>query len=81
MIPFLDLQKINLAHQQEIEQKLLQTFRFGWYVLVNEVKMLEETLSIYIGANATIIAGDTIGESVLIDVVSVIAKDLPTNTV
>lgn len=49
MIKFLDLQKINLAHQQEIEERLLNTFRSGWYLLGNEVKTFEENLSQYIG--------------------------------
>lgn len=50
MIKFLDLQKINLAHQQEIEEKLLQVFRSGWYLLGNEVKNFETNLATYIGA-------------------------------
>lgn len=50
MIKFLDLQKINLTHQQEIEERLLQTFRSGWYLLGNEVKNFEDNLSLYIGA-------------------------------
>lgn len=50
MIKFLDLQKINLAYQQEIEDRLLNTFRSGWYLLGNEVKNFEENLSKYIGA-------------------------------
>ncbi|ODS88826.1 MAG: aminotransferase [Chryseobacterium sp. SCN 40-13] len=50
MIKFLDLQKINLAHQQEIEKKLLQIFRSGWYLLGNEVKTFEENLAKYTGA-------------------------------
>lgn len=54
MIKFLDLQKINLAHQQEIEEKLLKTFRSGWYLLGNEVKTFEESLSRYIGAKYAI---------------------------
>ena len=54
MIKFLDLQKINLAHQQEIEEKLLQTFRSGWYLLGNEVKAFEEQLAAYTGAKHTI---------------------------
>jgi UDP-3-O-[3-hydroxymyristoyl] glucosamine N-acyltransferase len=32
MIKFLDLQKINLQHQQEIEEAMLNTFRSGWYI-------------------------------------------------
>lgn len=54
MIKFLDLQKINLAHQREIEEKLLQTFRSGWYLLGNEVKAFEEQLAAYIGAKHAI---------------------------
>ena len=54
MIKFLDLQKINLAHQQEIEEKLLQTFRSGWYLMGNEVKAFEEQLADYIGVKQAI---------------------------
>jgi dTDP-4-amino-4,6-dideoxygalactose transaminase len=48
MIKFLDLQKINLANQQEIEDSLLHTFRSGWYLLGNEVKAFEQDLTSYI---------------------------------
>ncbi|KUG10407.1 aminotransferase [Elizabethkingia sp. HvH-WGS333] len=54
MIKFLDLQKINLVHQQEIEERLLNTFRSGWYLLGNEVKTFEENLARYIGASYAI---------------------------
>ena len=54
MIKFLDLQKINLVHQQEIEEKLLQTFRSGWYLLGNEVAHFEENLKQYIGSDHAI---------------------------
>lgn len=50
MIKFLDLQKINLVHQQEIEERLIKTFRSGWYLLGNEVKIFESHLADYIGA-------------------------------
>lgn len=49
-ISFLDLKKINLAHQQEIEEKLLQVFRSGWYLLGTEVKNFETSLASYIGS-------------------------------
>lgn len=48
MIKFLDLQKINFQYQEEIEAKLLETFRSGWYLLGNEVKSFEKNLSEYI---------------------------------
>lgn len=54
MIKFLDLQKINLAHQQEIEERLLATFRSGWYLLGNEVKNFEQHLAQYIGSQHAI---------------------------
>lgn len=54
MIKFLDLQKINLAYQQEIEEKLLNTFRSGWYLLGNEVRVFEENLAKYIGVRHAI---------------------------
>lgn len=50
MIKFLDLQKANLSHQQEIEDALLHTFRSGWYLLGEKVKNFETNLSTYIGA-------------------------------
>lgn len=54
MIKFLDLQKINLTHQAEIEERLLNTFRSGWYLLGNELKSFEEALVKYIGCNYAI---------------------------
>ena len=54
MIKFLDLQKINLLHQQEIEQKLLDVFRSGWYLMGEEVKNFENNLAHYIGAKYAI---------------------------
>lgn len=54
MIKFIDLQKINLTHQEEIEERILNTFRSGWYLLGNEVKTFEQNLSQFIGAEHTI---------------------------
>lgn len=50
MIKFLDLQKINLQYQEELEEKLLETYRSGWYLLGNEVKNFEKNLASYIGS-------------------------------
>lgn len=47
MIKFLDLQKINLSHQQEIENALLETFRSGWYLLGEKIKTFEKELAQY----------------------------------
>jgi dTDP-4-amino-4,6-dideoxygalactose transaminase len=54
MIKFLDLQKVNLAHQQEIEKRMLKTFRSGWYLLGDEVKFFETNLSKFIGCKNAI---------------------------
>ncbi len=50
MVKFLDLQKINLRYQEEIENKLLEVFRSGWYLLGGELKNFETNLAGYIGA-------------------------------
>ena len=49
MIKFLDLQKINLQYQNEIENKLVDVFRSGWYLMGNELANFEKNLSNYIG--------------------------------
>lgn len=54
MIKFLDLQKINLLYQQEIEEKLINVFRSGWYLMGEELKNFENNLAHYIGAKHTI---------------------------
>jgi dTDP-4-amino-4,6-dideoxygalactose transaminase len=54
MLQFLNLKKINLSNQSEIEEKLLQTFRSGWYLLGNEVLEFEKNLSDYIGTKNAI---------------------------
>jgi dTDP-4-amino-4,6-dideoxygalactose transaminase len=54
MIKFLDLQKINLLHQEQIEARLLKAFRSGWYLLGSEVQQFEANLSAYIGCSQAI---------------------------
>lgn len=54
MIKFLDLQKINLQHGPEIEERILKTFRSGWYLLGEEVKIFEKNLSSYVGVKHAI---------------------------
>lgn len=54
MIKFLDLQKVNAAHQVEIEQQLLKVFRSGWYLLGQETAQFEKNLSKYIGCTHAI---------------------------
>ncbi|MFS4430084.1 DegT/DnrJ/EryC1/StrS family aminotransferase [Chryseobacterium sp. S90] len=54
MIKFLDLQKVNLKHQEEIETKLSQVFRSGWFLMGQELSSFEGNLSQYIGAKHAI---------------------------
>lgn len=54
MIKFLDLQKINLQYQNEIEAKLLEVFRSGWYLMGSQLSNFEKNLSNYIGAKHSI---------------------------
>lgn len=54
MIKFLDLQKINLQYQNEIEAKLLEVFRSGWYLMGDELSNFEKNLSHYIGSKHAI---------------------------
>ena len=54
MIKFLDLQKVNLRHQEEIEKRIVNVFRSGWYLMGNEVKTFESNLAQYIGCQHAI---------------------------
>jgi dTDP-4-amino-4,6-dideoxygalactose transaminase len=54
MIKFLDLQKINLAYQSEIEERMLTTFRSGWYLLGKEVANFEKNFQNFVGSNHAI---------------------------
>ncbi|MBY8963947.1 DegT/DnrJ/EryC1/StrS family aminotransferase [Flavobacterium sp. D11R37] len=54
MIKFLDLQKVNLLHQEEIEKRLLETFRSGWYLFGEQVKQFEDSLCNYTGSKHAI---------------------------
>lgn len=54
MIKFLDLQKINLQYQEEIETKILEVFRSGWYLMGTELSSFEKNLSNYIGSKHAI---------------------------
>ena len=49
MIKFLDLQQVNLKHAPEIESRLLNVFRSGWYLLGEQNQIFENNLKAYIG--------------------------------
>jgi dTDP-4-amino-4,6-dideoxygalactose transaminase len=50
MIPFLDLKKINLLYQKEIEKKILRVYRSGWYTIGKEVQSFEFNFANFIGS-------------------------------
>lgn len=54
MIKFLDLQRVNMCHQEAIEKKLIEVFRSGWYLMGKEVENFENNLAKYIGAQHAI---------------------------
>lgn len=54
MIKFLDLKKINLQFQKEIEDEIIKVYRSGWYLLGEKVKEFENNLAKYIGVNEAI---------------------------
>lgn len=54
MIKFLDLLKINLTHQEEIEQALIDAFRSGWYILGESVNEFEKNFANYCGVKHAI---------------------------
>jgi len=49
MIKFLDLQRINLFYEEEIEQVLNDVLRSGWYILGEKVNMFEKNFAEYCG--------------------------------
>jgi dTDP-4-amino-4,6-dideoxygalactose transaminase len=54
MISFLDLKKLNLQYQNEIEESILRVYQSGWYILGDEVKKFESALSNYCNVNHAI---------------------------
>ncbi|MNW43896.1 dTDP-3-amino-3,6-dideoxy-alpha-D-galactopyranose transaminase [compost metagenome] len=49
MIPFLDLKKINLRHEEAILQSVRNVLHSGWYILGEEVKKFESEFAAYCG--------------------------------
>ncbi|OPC00338.1 aminotransferase [Elizabethkingia ursingii] len=54
MVKFLDLHGINMQYQEEIESRLINVFRSGWYLMGEELKLFEQNLSHYIGTKHAI---------------------------
>jgi dTDP-4-amino-4,6-dideoxygalactose transaminase len=66
MIKFLDLQKINLAHREEIEAAILAVFHSGWYILGEAVKKFETNFAQYCGVKHCIGVGNGLDALILI---------------
>lgn len=49
MIPFLDLQKINLQYESELNEAALKVINSGFYLLGKNVNLFEKNLANYIG--------------------------------
>ncbi|WP_138755236.1 DegT/DnrJ/EryC1/StrS family aminotransferase [Paenibacillus sinopodophylli] len=49
MIPFLDLKQINLRHEEEITQNLVDFLHSGWYILGKQVEDFEKQFAEYCG--------------------------------
>ncbi|VVD60400.1 erythromycin biosynthesis sensory transduction protein eryC1 [Pandoraea iniqua] len=53
-IPFLDLKKINLAHEEELTQTMVGVLNSGWYILGQEVRAFESEFASYCGVEHAI---------------------------
>lgn len=54
MIKFLDLQKINAQHAEELKRAAAEVIDSGWYLLGERVKQFEQNLAAFIGVKHTI---------------------------
>ena len=58
MIKFLDLEAVNAAYAEEIEEAALRVARSGWYLRGEETRRFEEAYAQYIGCRHTIGCGN-----------------------
>jgi dTDP-4-amino-4,6-dideoxygalactose transaminase len=54
MIKFLDLQKINASHKEELSDAFNRVLDSGWYIMGNELKNFEKNFSDYCGSKHAI---------------------------
>ncbi len=66
MIKFLDLQKINLAYQEQFQAKMKLVLDKGWFILGDEVKEFETNFANYCGTKHCIGVGNGLDALVLI---------------
>jgi len=65
-IKFLDLQKINLLHQKEIEDTITDVLNSGWYILGKSVENFERNFANYCGVGNVIGVGNGLDALTLI---------------
>lgn len=66
MIKFLDLQKINLQHQEQFQAKLKLVLEQGWFILGKEVQLFEQNFANYCDTKYCIGVGNGLDALVLI---------------
>lgn len=66
MIKFLDLQKINLAYQEQFQEKMRLVLEKGWFILGDEVKLFETNFANYCGTKHCIGVANGLDALVLI---------------
>lgn len=66
MIPFLDLKKMNLKHEEEILNSIEKVLHSGWYILGKEVESFEEEFARYCGVSYCIGTGNALDALTLI---------------
>ena len=66
MIKFLDLQKINLAYQEQFQHKMKLVLEKGWFILGDEVKTFETNFANYCSTKHCIGVGNGLDALVLI---------------
>lgn len=66
MIKFLDLQKLNLAYQEQFQEKMKLVLEKGWFILGDEVKSFETSFAKYCDAKYCIGVGNGLDALVLL---------------
>jgi len=65
-IPFLDLKKVNYEYYPQLEKAFDDTFKSGWFILGNQVKLFEKEFAEYCGVKYCIGVGNGLDALILI---------------
>ena len=66
MIRFLDLQRVNAMHGDELREALGRVAQSGWYLLGEEVKSFEQSYASFIGTDHCVAVGNGLDALTLI---------------